>query len=178
MRKSGFCRSFFYLGVPSPAVTMVPASVAGGPAIGLLLRTIHQAKVVLLSPLRSRGEGSRSETGGLAHGQRTPLLHYVQLPPYFIGGIPSFAAHLSLEYRIRSLFASSARNKINGTQDDVTNKPARCRGEPCVRAFSHWGNCHDLQQKKSEHKVRPYQYANSCEPDEAAAALSNLFCLR
>ena len=40
-----------------------------------------------VSPLRSRGEGSRSETGGSSSGKNTPLLHYVQLPPYFIGGI-------------------------------------------------------------------------------------------
>jgi len=56
-----------------------------------------------LSPLRSRGEGSRSETGGFSPSQSTPLLHYVQLPPYFIGGTKSERLKLQKDYQSETI---------------------------------------------------------------------------
>ena len=55
----------------------------GRDGIGIGIGTGLDAAV---SPLWNRGEGSRSETGGSISRRNTPLLHYVQLPPYSIGG--------------------------------------------------------------------------------------------
>ena len=50
-----------------------------------------------MSPLRSRGEGSRKrDRGVLLLAKSTPLLHYVQLPPYFAGGTTYVEAETGL----------------------------------------------------------------------------------
>jgi len=40
-----------------------------------------------VSPLRRGGKARVAGQGGLFAGENTPLLHYLQLPPYFIGSV-------------------------------------------------------------------------------------------
>ena len=67
-----------------PGFPLSKGAVAAGKKA---LAAIALRTLLVYPPCAAGGKARAARQGGFPPGQKTPLLHYVQLPPYFIGGI-------------------------------------------------------------------------------------------
>ena len=67
-------------------LALAPAYPIPTPALTAIKLTTGWDRIRKYPPCGAGGKARGARQGGLPPGGNTPLLHYVQLPPYFIGG--------------------------------------------------------------------------------------------